>query len=54
VRVTSQDLLLAGWHRIFRDGLVWWCHPNCADWLVFREAAAILKKRGIDERGDMK
>jgi len=54
MRITSQDLLMAGWHQIVRDGLVWWSHPKCDDWLVFREAAAILKKRGIDEYGYMK
>lgn len=58
-RVTKNDLLLAGWHSIWNGQLgSRWAHPRVlvrgGGDLKFSDAAAILKKRGIDDMGEMK
>jgi len=46
---------MAGWHNVWSDeGGSRWVHPKVDIRLPFVKAAAIFKKRGIDEYGEMK
>lgn len=53
-RITSQDLLLAGFHRIYCHNRTYWAHSDYTPALCFHTAASLLKARGVDEHGEMK
>jgi len=53
MRVTSQDLLMAGWHSIYVGRKTYWSHPNFNNMISFRLAVAVLKENGVDKYGCM-
>lgn len=53
-RITTVDLLLAGWHKLYHGKITRWAHPHITPVVCFHTAASILKKVGVDEHGEMK
>lgn len=53
-RITKADLLCAGWHALYYPPQTRYAHPNILGSKLFKDAARILKERGIDENGDMR
>lgn len=44
-RITTQDLLLSGWHGICTGGKQFWSHPQlCPVLVLFRQAAKVERK----------
>jgi hypothetical protein len=45
-RITSNELLLAGWHGVYTGNKQFWAHPDyCHNLVRFHEAARIEKAR---------
>lgn len=52
-RVTTQSLLLAGWHGVYTNGKQFWAHPDYCNCLVpFKIAAKIENQQRKQPGGD--
>lgn len=52
--ITKSDLLLAGWHNVYRDGNDEWHHPKLAGGgFTLAKAKAATRIYGVDKYGEL-
>ncbi len=51
--ITKSDLLLAGWHNVYRAGNDEWHHPKLAAGYTLSDAKHATKLFGLDKYGEM-